>query len=88
MILRLNPELLRKMADQLEALTKMEEAGADHLRPNTVIRVDGQALAYASWWEDGRQYLAEVVCFTPGDATPLDYHTDEHSDLTKMKVRS
>lgn len=83
MILRLGPELLRKMADQLEALSKMEEAGADHLKPNTVIRVDGQALAYASWWEDGGQYLAEVICFTPGDAAPLDYHTDEHTASVK-----
>lgn len=74
MILRLSAEQLRSIAAQLDAHAAMEAAGADHLATNTVISVNGRRLAYAHWWEDGEQYLAEIISFTPGTADPLDYH--------------
>ncbi len=74
MIVRFGSDQLRRMAEQLDALSRMEAAGADHLAPNTPIRLDGAALAYAYWWDDGQQYLAEIINFPPGDAQPLAYH--------------
>jgi len=76
MIIRLTPETLRKIADQLDALTALEAAGARHVQPNTQIVVDGTPLAYTYWWEDRQRYLAEIISFTPGDAAPLAYHDD------------
>lgn len=77
MILRLTAEQLRKVADQLDAHTALKAAGADHLPANTVIRVDGQRLAYLHWWEDAEQWTAEFIDFRPGNAEPLDYHDPE-----------
>jgi hypothetical protein len=74
MIARFSAEQLRKIADQLDAFSALSAAGADHLPPNTVIRVDGAALAYAHWWQDAQAWTAEVISFTPGDAEPLAYH--------------
>lgn len=75
MILRLTAEQLRKLADQIEALTTMERAGADHLPSDTVLKVDGVALAYTYWRDDDDAYVVEFIDFTPGDAPPLAYHT-------------
>ena len=74
MILRLSATQLRKIADQLDAHTALSAAGADHLPPNTQIRVDGTPLAYCHWWQDGECWLAEFISFTPSDAAPLVYH--------------
>ena len=76
MILRLTSEQLRKIADQIDAHTAAEKAGADHLPPNTVVRVDGRNLAYVHWWQDAETYMAEFISFTPGDAEPLAYHDE------------
>jgi hypothetical protein len=78
-ILRLDSGELRRLADQIDALTMMEAAGADHLPSNTQIKLDGRPLAYAHWWEDGQQYLAEFINFTPGNADPLLYHDRQPS---------
>lgn len=75
MIIRFTSEQLRKMAAQLDALTMMEANGAEHVADNTIISVDGVALAYAHWWDAERCYMAEVIDFTPGQASPLSYHT-------------
>lgn len=82
MIARFTAEQLRKIADQLDAYSALKAAGAEHLPPNTVIRVDGRPLAYAHWWEDGEQWMAEVISFTPGEAEPLAYHEDEVAPRT------
>lgn len=74
MIARLTSMQLRKLADQVDAFTALAEAGADHPQPNTVLRVNGVALAYLAWWEDQRQHSAEFVSFTPGAAEPLCWH--------------
>jgi hypothetical protein len=74
MIARLTSAQLRKLADQVDAYTALAHAGADHPAPNTVLQVDGVALAYLAWWEDQRQHLAEFISFTPGDAPPLVWH--------------
>jgi hypothetical protein len=73
-ILRLSSLQLRSLAAQLDALTEMFAAGADPVPPNTPIRVGGLSLAYAHWWDDKQQYLAEFIDFAPGDAQPLVYH--------------
>ena len=77
MIARLTAGQLRKLADQLDALTALEAAGADHQPSNTLLKVDGEALAYAHWWHDQEQYMAELTCFTPGNAPPLAWHPCE-----------
>lgn len=74
MIARLDAAALRYLADQLDAYTDLEAAGADHLPGNTRLVVGGVALAYAHWWEDGQQYVAEIISFTPGTAEPLVWH--------------
>ena len=74
MILRLAPETLRKMADQLDAYAALEAGGADHQPPKTRLTVDGRPLAYLYWHDDSETYLAEFIDFTPGDAEPLVYH--------------
>jgi len=52
----------------------MTQAGGDHLPSNTVLRVNGVPLAYAHWWQDEQQWIAEIISFVPGDAEPLSYH--------------
>lgn len=74
MIVRFTSKQLRKLADQVDALTAFEAAGAQHLPSNLALSVDGDALAYAHWWDDGRQYMVEVIDFTPDGCTPLSYH--------------
>lgn len=77
LILRLTSEQLRKLADQVDAYTALHEAGAEHPKPNTVLTVDRQKLAYLAWWQDGEQHVAEFSSFAPGDAEPLRYHEEE-----------
>ena len=88
MILRLSSDQLRRMADQLDALTAMEAAGADHLPPNTQIRVDRAALAYAHWWQDEERYLAEFIDFAPGNASPLIYHQEPPYQIPDSRRRT
>lgn len=76
MIIRFTSEQLRKLADQVDAYTALSAAGAEHPRPNTVLSVDGRKLAYLAWWQDREEHMAEVICFVPGDAEPLEYHAD------------
>lgn len=73
-IIRFTSEQLRKIADQVDAFTALEEAGADHQAPNTVLTVDGLKVAYLHWWDSEEQYMAEFISFRPGDAEPLYYH--------------
>jgi hypothetical protein len=77
MIARFTSEQLRKMADQLDAFTALEAAGAEHQSANTVITVDELKVAYLHWWHDREQYMAEVISFVPGDAEPLYYHDSQ-----------
>lgn len=81
MIARLTAEQLRSLADQLDAHTKITAAGGRFLGSNTVLTVDGAQLAYAHWHQDGARWLAEFICFTPGDAEPLIWHAGFASDL-------
>jgi hypothetical protein len=74
MIARLTSAQLRKLADQVDAYTALHHAGAPHSSSQTVLRVDGAALAYLAWWDDREQHLAEFISFTPGDAEPLCWH--------------
>ncbi len=74
---RLTSEELRKLADQVDAYTALERAGANHPPPNTVLTVDGRKLAYLHWWHSEEQHMAEFISFTPGDAEPLDYHGEQ-----------
>jgi hypothetical protein len=76
MIIRLTAEQLRKIADQVDAYTALEASGADHQKSNTVITVDGVKIAYLHWWDSKEQYMSEFICFTPGDAEPLEYHEE------------
>lgn len=76
MIARLTSDQLRKLADQVDAYTALHRADAPHPRPNTVLSVDGVALAYLAWWQDREMHLAEFISFTPGDASPLCWHDD------------
>ena len=76
MIIHLTSDQLRKIADQLDAYSALEEAGAEHQRPNTVVVVDDVKVAYLHWWQDREIYMAEFISFRPGDATPLYYHED------------
>jgi len=76
-IIRLTADQLRKIADQVDAYTALEESGADHQKPNTVITVDGLKVAYLHWWQDREAYMAEFISFRPGDAEPLYYHKDQ-----------
>lgn len=73
-IARLTAEQLRSLADQLDAHTTIKRAGGRHLPSDTVLTVNGAQLAYAHWWQDGEQWMAEFICFTPGDAEPLIWH--------------
>lgn len=77
MILRLTAEQLRKLADQVDALTAMERAGADHLESGTVLKVDGEALAYTYWWDDADSHVVEFINFTPAHEPPLAYHSPD-----------
>lgn len=74
LILRLTSDQLRKIADQLDAHTALKQAGADHPQSSTVLSVDGEKLAYLHWWDSGEQFMAEIINWTPGSATPLRYH--------------
>ena len=73
MIVRLSARQLRKMADQLDAITGFAREGSEG-PVDSLIAVDGPALAYLHWWEDEQQYLAEFIDFTPGTRSPLAYH--------------
>jgi len=77
-IVRFSSEQLRKLADQLDAYTQLESAGAEHPEPNTVLSVDECKLAYLHWWQDKECFLAEFISFVPGDATPLSYHENPY----------
>jgi hypothetical protein len=74
MIARLTAENLRRLADQVDAYTALVAADGTRPAPNTTLTIDGDPFAYLAWWEDGAQYLAELISFTPGDATPLIWH--------------
>lgn len=74
MIARLTSAQLRKLADQVDAYTALHHADAPHPSSNTVLRVDGEALAYLAWWQDREQHMAEFISFTPGTAEPLCWH--------------
>lgn len=76
-IIRFTSDQLRKIADQLDAYTALEVAGADHQKPSTVVTVDELKVAYLHWWHDRQQYMAEFISFVPGDAEPLYYHEDK-----------
>ena len=73
MIVRLSARQLREMADHLDAITAFAREGSEG-PVDTLIAVDGPALAYLHWWEDGEQYLAEFIDFTPGTSPPLACH--------------
>lgn len=75
-IVRLTAAQLRNLAAQLDAYGKLKESGADHPSRNTVLKVDGEALAYLHWWDSGEQFLAEFIGFKPASAPPLSYHQD------------
>lgn len=75
-IIRFTAGQLRKIADQLDAYTALEAAGADHQKPNTVIVVDELKVAYLHWWQDREEYMANFISFRPGDADPLYYHEE------------
>lgn len=74
MIIRLTADQLRKLAGQLEAYRELKTSGAAHPSSNTVLAVDGVALAYLHWWDSAEAFTAEFIDFTPGSAVPLAYH--------------
>lgn len=76
MIIRLTAGQLRALATQLDAQKALKHAGADHPNPNTVLRVDGTALAYLHWWDGAEEFCAEFIDFKPESAEPLVYHED------------
>jgi len=76
MILTLRSDQLRALADQLDAHTALERAGADHMPHHSVLTVWAKPLAYLHWWQDEECYLAQFTSFTPGSATPLPYHDE------------
>lgn len=66
----------------------LEDAGAriaeaDH---QIVLAVEGQALAYLHWHDDGERFLAEFVDPRPGEAEPLVYHQDAGLDAGRKKL--
>lgn len=77
MILRLTADQLRKLADQVDALTAFKVAGGTQVP--AVLSVDDEALAYTAWWEDRQQVMAEFIDFTPGKSPPLSYHDQERT---------
>src|SRR5262245_14607377 len=85
-IIRLTADQLRKIADQLDAYTALEAAGANHPAGNTVITVDDLKVAYLHWWHSDGQFMAEFINFVPGDAEPLYYLED--LSVAPAKVRS
>lgn len=79
-IIRLTADQLRKIADQLDAYTALEAAGANHPTSNTVITVDELKIAYLHWWDSQAEFMAEFISFQPGDAEPLYYHETAGGD--------
>lgn len=81
MIARFSAEQLRKLADQLDALTDLVRAGANHIASGSVISVDGKRLAYLYWNDTRENYMAEVISFTPGESEPLVWHDENEAGV-------
>lgn len=77
-IVVLTSDVLRKIADQLDAHTALKAAGAEFLSLEHVISIDGENYAYLGWWEDRQEHTAQITSFVPRTSTPLRWHLKDY----------
>lgn len=72
MIVRLDAQTLRLLADQLDGFKMVDKAEGSFEAP--VMFVNGVAMAYLHWWQDREEYMAEITSFVPGESRRLVWH--------------